>query len=33
MHIPIMVKDGYGADDIAGTLAKKAEKEGYKLTW
>ncbi|MFL0353166.1 DNA polymerase I [Xanthomarina sp. GH4-25] len=30
MHIPIMVKDGYEADDVIGTLAKKAEKQGYK---
>ncbi len=31
MHIPIMVKKGYEADDVIGTLAKKAEKEGYKI--
>ena len=30
MHIPVIVKPGYEADDIIGTLAKKAEKEGYK---
>ena len=30
MNIPIMVKEGYEADDVIGTLAKKAEKEGYK---
>ena len=30
MHIPIMVKEGCEADDVIGTLAKKAEKEGYK---
>ena len=30
MHIPIMVKEGYEADDIIGTLSKKAEKQGYK---
>ena len=30
MHIPIMVKDGYEADDVIGTLAKQAEKEGYQ---
>ena len=30
MHIPIMVKDGFEADDVIGTLCKQAEKEGYK---
>ena len=30
MHIPIVLKEGYEADDIIGTLSKKAEKEGYK---
>ncbi|MCB0462904.1 MAG: DNA polymerase I [Flavobacteriaceae bacterium] len=30
MHIPIMVKDGYEADDVIGTLSKQAEKEGYQ---
>ncbi len=30
MHIPIVVKEGFEADDVIGTLAKKAEKEGYK---
>ena len=30
MHIPIMVKAGYEADDVIGTLAKQAEKEGYQ---
>ncbi|MCD8417188.1 DNA polymerase I [Tenacibaculum finnmarkense genomovar finnmarkense] len=30
MNIPVVVKSGYEADDIIGTLAKKAEKAGYK---
>ncbi len=30
MNIPVVVKEGYEADDIIGTLAKKAEKENYK---
>ena len=30
MQIPIMVKKGYEADDVIGTLAKKAEKQGYQ---
>ena len=30
MHIPVMVKEGYEADDVIGTLAKQAEKQGYK---
>jgi len=29
MQIPIMVKSGFEADDIIGTLAKQAEKDGY----
>lgn len=31
MHIPIMVKEGYEADDVIGTLSRQAEKEGYKV--
>jgi len=30
MHVPIMVKEGFEADDVIGTLSKQAEKEGYK---
>ncbi|MFY7671928.1 DNA polymerase I [Tenacibaculum sp. MEBiC06402] len=30
MNIPAIVKEGYEADDIIGTLAKKAEKEGLE---
>ena len=29
MHIPVMVQPGCEADDVIGTLAKQAEKEGY----
>ncbi len=28
-NIPVITSDGYEADDIIGTLAKKAEKEGF----
>ena len=31
MHIPVVVKEGYEADDIIGTLSKQAEKEGYQV--
>ncbi|MBT8313094.1 MAG: DNA polymerase I, partial [Maribacter sp.] len=31
MHIPIVVQEGWEADDIIGTLAKQAEKEDYKV--
>ncbi|MFD2892522.1 DNA polymerase I [Flavobacterium chuncheonense] len=31
MHIPIMEKAGYEADDLIGTLAKQAEKEGFQV--
>src|SRR5215213_8748056 len=30
-NIPLIEKDGYEADDVIGTLAKKAEKNGYKV--
>lgn len=31
MRIPLLVKDGYEADDIIGTLAKKAELQGFDV--
>ncbi|WP_422350175.1 DNA polymerase I [Flagellimonas sp.] len=31
MNIPVVVLEGYEADDIIGTLAKQAEKEDYKV--
>lgn len=31
MHIPVVELSGLEADDIIGTLAKQAEKEGYKV--
>ncbi len=31
MHIPICEIEGYEADDIIGTLAKQAEKQGYEV--
>nr|WP_321221632.1 DNA polymerase I [uncultured Psychroserpens sp.] len=31
MHIPIMVKEGFEADDVIGTLSRQAETEGYKV--
>lgn len=30
-HIPVLEQDGYEADDIIGTLAKKAEHHGYTV--
>ena len=30
LNIPVVVKKGYEADDIIGTLSKKAELEGYQ---
>jgi len=29
MHIPVIEKEGYEADDLIGTLSKQAEKAGY----
>ena len=31
MHIPIIEKSGYEADDLIGTLSKQAEKSGYQV--
>lgn len=31
MHIPIIEKEGIEADDLIGTLSKKAEKQGFKV--
>lgn len=31
MHIPIIEKAGFEADDLIGTLAKQAEKKGYRV--
>ena len=32
MGIPIFTKEGYEADDILGTVAKRAQKEGMEVT-
>ena len=31
MGIPVITKEGYEADDILGTLAKRAQNEGYEV--
>ena len=31
LKIPLLIMDGYEADDIIGTIAKKAEKAGYDV--
>lgn len=31
MHIPIVEVSGFEADDLIGTIAKKAEKQGYQV--
>ena len=31
MQIPVIEKEGFEADDIIGTLAKQAEKEGFDV--
>jgi DNA polymerase-1 len=33
MHIPVVVKEGYEADDIIGTLANKPKKKIIKVLW
>lgn len=32
-NVPILKLDGYEADDIIGTLAKKAEKDGFEMVY
>jgi len=32
MNITIIEKEGYEADDVLGTLAKRGEKEGLEVT-
>ena len=32
MHIPLLMKGGYEADDLLGTIAKRCEKEGVEVT-
>jgi len=31
MHIPVAISQGFEADDVIGTLAKQAEKEGFEV--
>lgn len=31
LHIPVLMVSGYEADDVIGTMAKKAEKEGFTV--
>jgi len=31
MHIPVIEKEGFEADDLIGTLSKQAEKEGFQV--
>lgn len=32
MNIPVITKEGYEADDILGTLSRRAEKAGYEVS-
>lgn len=31
LHIPVLEYEGYEADDVIGTIAKKAEQDGYQV--
>ena len=31
MHIPVLMVNGFEADDVIGSMAKKEEKEGFKV--
>lgn len=31
LNIPVLMKEGFEADDVIGTIAKKAEKEGFNV--
>ncbi len=32
MHVPVITKEGYEADDLLGTIAKRAEAEGMEVS-
>ena len=31
LNIPVLIRDGYEADDIIGTLVRRADKEGFRV--
>ena len=33
MGVPLLMKEGYEADDLLGTVAKRMEKEAWMFLW